>query len=239
MTRRLKGLLILLVLSAGLSAFIRYGRALWVPVYYSVVGRRTVEDVLEKTGFAAYNRLEPYIEKAGACYPPAGLTLIALKDRKKLELWFEQKDSPVFIRSYDILGASGRSGPKLQEGDFQVPEGIYRVTGLNPVSSYHLSMKLDYPNKFDREKARLDGRSDLGGDIFIHGSNASAGCLAMGDDAIEELFMLAADAGIANVKVIIAPVDMRSHAASVPADAPAWLPELYKTIKREIRRYDR
>jgi murein L,D-transpeptidase YafK len=55
-----------------------------------------------------------------------------------------------FIHSYLIRSGSGRLGPKLRSGDHQVPEGIYRVTGFNPKSRFYLSMRLDYPNEFDR-----------------------------------------------------------------------------------------
>ena len=51
---------------------------------------------------------------------------------------------------YPVLGASGVLGPKLKEGDRQVPEGVYRVPELNPNSDFHLSLRLDYPNEFDR-----------------------------------------------------------------------------------------
>lgn len=45
------------------------------------------------------------------------------------------------------------------EGDKQVPEGLYKIEGFNPNSSYHLSMKLNYPNAFDLQHANKEGRS--------------------------------------------------------------------------------
>ena len=57
-------------------------------------------------------------------------------------------------------------------------------------------MKLDYPNAFDRLHANAEGRTQPGSNIFIHGKAASIGCLAMGDAAIEELFLLVSDIGI-------------------------------------------
>ena len=47
---------------------------------------------------------------------------------------------------------------------------------------------------------------------MIHGSSVSVGCLAMGDPAIEELFVLAAETGLENIKVILSPVDFRTCA---------------------------
>jgi L,D-transpeptidase catalytic domain len=95
-------------------------------------------------------------------------------------VWVETSGQVVFIHSYSVLVASGHNGPKLREGDRQVPEGFYRITSLNPNSSYHLSIKLNYPNAFDQQHADEEGRDRLGGDIFIHGKAASIGCLAMG-----------------------------------------------------------
>ena len=112
-------------------------------------------------------------------------------------------------RRYAMTAGSGGPGPKLREGDGQIPEGFYRVESLNPNSLYHLSLRLDYPNGFDRARAREDGRERLGGDIMIHGSNRSVGCVAIGDEGIEEVFCCAAKAGVENVSVAIAPYDMR------------------------------
>ena len=72
-----------------------------------------------------------------------------------------------------------------------------------------LSMKINYPNTFDKAQARRERRDNLGGDIFIHGNHLSVGCLAIGDDAIEELFSLSYAVGLRNIKVIIAPNDLR------------------------------
>ena len=91
---------------------------------------------------------------------------------------------------------------------------------------------MNYPNAFDRERGNDDGRSDLGSDIMIHGSNASVGCLAMGDEAAEELFVLAADTGLKNIQLILTPVDFRI--ADLPTDLPdlpAWTEELYSQIR--------
>ena len=126
-------------------------------------------------------------------------------------------------------------GPKLKQGDRQVPEGIYHISRLNPNSNYHLSMKVDYPNQFDRDHAIDDGRTDLGGDIFIHGKAVSAGCLAMGDAAIEELFVLSAQVGTDNIRVIIAPSDPRLRPLDTTHPSlPLWTTELYEEITREI-----
>jgi len=140
-----------------------------------------------------------------------------------------------FLRSYSILAASGGPGPKLREGDRQVPEGIYPIELLNPNSSYHLSLRIGYPNEFDRAQAAKEGRKNLGGDIMIHGKSASIGCLAMGDEAAEDLFVLAADTGLQNIKVVLSPVDFRTGAV-IPkvVKLPDWTDGLYNQIKTEM-----
>lgn len=203
-------------------------RPIWVPIYQKVVGKQTVSDVLMKYESETNSRLKPFFQKAGIQYPPSQLTLLAIKDTKQLELWVTHENKQVYIRSYPILAASGVLGPKLKEGDKQVPEGIYSLAYLNPNSAFHLSMKLNYPNQFDLKNAQSEGRSEPGTNIFIHGKEVSIGCLAIGDEAIEELFILTTLVGKNSVSVAIAPSDPRKgdilHLAS---GKPDWVTELY------------
>jgi L,D-transpeptidase catalytic domain len=132
---------------------------------------------------------------------------------------------------------SGELGPKLREGDRQVPEGVYRITYLNPNSISHLSLALGYPNPFDRLHAEEDGRESaiLGGDIMIHGGARSVGCLAIGDQAAEDLFVLAADSDWEQAVVVVSPVDFRR--AALPADHrpdPEWVNRLYGWLRTEL-----
>jgi hypothetical protein len=198
-------------------------------------GQWTVEDILQAYGANVTGKLNYYFTKAKVSYPPREVTFIALKQEKKLELWARDNGEFRFIRDYYILASSGVAGPKLRQGDKQVPEGIYRIEGLNPNSYYHLSMKINYPNEFDISHAAQEGRADQGSDIFIHGKAASIGCLAMGDEAIEELFVLTAQVGAENVKVVIAPHDPRAYPLEADSEElPEWTPELYSIITREI-----
>src|SRR6185312_1007254 len=156
----------------------------------------TIAERLTQYGPAARARLHPYFQKQNLEYPPSQIAFIGLKEEKILEVYARSGTNEFKrIHSYPILAASGRVGPKLREGDRQVPEGIYGIESLNPNSRFHLSLRVDYPNAFDREQAARESRTNLGGDIMIHGSAVSVGCLAMGDEAAEDLFVLAADTG--------------------------------------------
>ena len=198
-----------------------------------VRGRRTVTDRLCQYGPDVRGRLQPNFGRIGVAYPPARVVLVGLKQEKQLEVWITDDVGPLKrLKSYPILGASGTLGPKLREGDRQVPEGVYRIESLNPNSLYHLALRVDYPNAFDKAKGALDGRQDLGGDIMIHGKTCSIGCLAMGDEAAEELFCLAADTGLQNITVIVSPIDLRvRELPSEMSECPPWAPELYGTIR--------
>jgi murein L,D-transpeptidase YafK len=202
-----------------------------------IAAARSVQDVLSRLGPRARARLLPSFNGAGVAYPPKRLALLAFKEERRLEVWAGGAPHAVFIRDYPVLAASGGPGPKLVQGDGQVPEGIHRVLWLNPNSRFHLSMKLDYPNAFDRRMAVSDGRTELGGDIFIHGNAVSIGCLAMGDEAIEELFVLAADTGVENVRVVIVPKDLRKG-EETSRSAP-WASELYRRLGAELRGFRR
>jgi hypothetical protein len=171
---------------------------------------------------------------------PAGfesVALVAVKDARTLELWARKPGSGwAKLRTYPFTAYSGVLGPKLREGDGQIPEGVYGVEYLNPNSSYHLSMKVDYPNAFDRARGKEDGRERLGGDIFIHGKAVTVGCIPIGDPAIEELFYFVATAGPEKVRVVIMPVDFRRDEAAPEIAGIGWEADLYAATRVELRR---
>lgn len=204
------------------------------PVLLPPHGTRTVGDVLAFYGPGADQRLWPYVQAAGVAYPPQALTLVGFKEEKRLEVWGQQQGIWVLLRTYPVLAASGVEGPKLREGDEQVPEGLYRIEALNPNSQFHLSMKVDYPNAYDRQQAAQEGRRKLGGDIFIHGHEVSTGCLAMGDPVIEELFVLVARVGIERVSVLLVPYDLRRPASGRPEPRQLWVRALYAELRRAL-----
>lgn len=113
------------------------------------------------------------------------------KEESELEVW-KAKDDGRFhhFKTYPICTWSGKLGPKQKQGDKQAPEGFYRVARrqMNPNSSYHLSFNLGYPNKFDRAHRRT------GKHLMVHGDCKSAGCYAMTDALVEEIYILAREA---------------------------------------------
>lgn len=221
-----------------IAGFNSQDRSFWVPVVNHDNGSLTVNDVVTRYGASARESLTIHFDAAGVNYPPSNITLLAIKDSAMLELWAGPDTNPTHIKDYPIRALSGNSGPKLREGDRQVPEGLYTISGLNPNSSYHLSMKLNYPNKFDLKHAQKEGREYPGTNIFIHGRASSIGCLAMGNEAIEELFIMAADVGRHNINVAIAPSDPRK-APLVPIDSLAWTVDLYEDLTDTFRSFQK
>lgn len=129
-------------------------------------------------------------------YPPDQVFFRIFKEDRgripgTLELWARTgSENFKLVKSYNICASSGVPGPKRRMGDGQSPEGFYEITQFNPVSNYHLSMRVNYPNKSDRI---LGGKKDLGGDIFIHGNCVTIGCIPMTDDFIDEIYIIALD----------------------------------------------
>lgn len=200
-----------------------------VPVIY------TAEDQIATYGAAARARLLPKFQAKGVAYPPQRLTLVVIKSTNELMLYAASADSTYkYICTYPVLAASGVLGPKLKEGDCQVPEGLYNLT-LEPNTPYHLALRLNYPNPTDWAHAKEDGREQPGSDILVHGSQCSIGCIAMGDPVSEELFVAAYDTADKNLPLIIAPVDFRTTAAPASnVTDPTWLPELYSQIQAAL-----
>jgi murein L,D-transpeptidase YafK len=131
----------------------------------------------------------------GFAYPPTAIFLRAFKREGALELWAKKRPTREaryeLVKTYKVCAASGRLGPKRQQGDEQVPEGFYYIDRFNPVSNFHLSLGINYPNESDK---RLGARGNLGGDIFIHGNCVSIGCMAIQDEQIKELYLIAIEA---------------------------------------------
>lgn len=198
-------------------------------------GTRTVKSVMDEISPFIVPILKKKFASVGSDYPPKNLMIFAFKEERRLEVWTKVLGAPKLVLTYPIRAASGSQGPKLMQGDYQVPEGIYKLHALNPNSSYHLSLRVNYPNSLDRAQAKKDGRTDLGGDIFVHGNSVSAGCLAMGDHAIEQLFTLAASVRPLRIPIIISPHDFREIPR--PFSNSGWLTSLYSAIEEELNKY--
>ena len=114
----------------------------------------------------------------------------SFKYDSKLEVWVKSEYTEKFhlFKTYKVCALAGTLGPKRMMGDFQVPEGLYYINEFNPRSNYHLSLGLNYPNASDKI---LSDSLQPGGDIYIHGSCVTTGCIPVNDDQIEELYVLA------------------------------------------------
>lgn len=105
------------------------------------------------------------------------------------------------LKSYPVGLGNEPTGHKQFEGDGKTPEGLYYLDRFNPRSSYHLSIGISYPDKRDKAYAAASNR-DAGGDIMIHGRGPdgnrlapqnpdwTAGCIAVTDDEIEDIYAM-------------------------------------------------
>lgn len=204
----------------------------WLAINLMPRPQYSVEDRLAAFGDAARARLLPHFLRAGVTYPPGRVVLVGLKTERRLQIYAGGRDGRLrFLRDHRILAAAGGPGPKLREGDRQVPEGLYRIGHLNPNSAAYVSLMIGYPNAFDRARARADMRTSLGGQIVIHGpTTGTAGCLAMSAPVVEELFTLIADAGVGNARIILSPRDFRRRKAPTRVARDQWNRALYARI---------
>jgi murein L,D-transpeptidase YafK len=153
----------------------------------------------------------------------------AFKEERELEVFLQKKDGTFeHLRTYPIAAASGELGPKLAEGDGQVPEGFYLSSqqSMKPDSAFHLAFNIGYPNAYDRAHGRT------GSYIMVHGSNVSIGCLAMTDEKIEEIYGLcqaALDAGQPFFRVHIFPFRMNEKRMQKAASSEHY--DFWKNLK--------
>lgn len=125
--------------------------------------------------------------------------ILILKSERKLYLQNNGKN----IKEYDMALGFTPVGNKEKEGDGKTPEGIYKISGRNPKSSYHLSLRISYPNEEDKKRAAKQGVNP-GGDIMIHGlpngmgmigkahllRDWTLGCVAVTNEEIKEIWDL-------------------------------------------------
>lgn len=173
-----------------------------IVVVRSLVALLVMIPVTAHADFASEHKKKPRVKKAfelkeaelrkhfaknDIAFPPRRLFIRIFKHEQVVEVWARGK-SWKLAKTYPVCSASGDLGPKRQQGDMQVPEGFYTIDRFNAWSSYHLSLGLTYPNRSDRI---LGKKGNLGGDIFIHGDCVSIGCVAITDDLIREVYVLA------------------------------------------------
>jgi murein L,D-transpeptidase YafK len=119
------------------------------------------------------------------------------KEESELEVWKQDAEGKfALLKTYPICRWSGELGPKIKEGDRQAPEGFYTITPgqMNPNSSYYLAFNLGFPNAYDKANDRT------GAFLMVHGDCSSAGCYAMTDEQIQEIYALGRDSFLGGQK---------------------------------------
>jgi murein L,D-transpeptidase YafK len=144
------------------------------------------------------------------------------KEESELEVWKVKDGRFQLFRTYPICSWSGGLGPKVQQGDRQAPEGFYTVSRgqLNPHSLYHLAFNIGFPNGYDQANGHT------GSALMVHGDCKSAGCYAMTDAYIEEIYILAREAfNAGQTKFHVQALPFRMTAANMKrhSDSP-WYP---------------
>jgi murein L,D-transpeptidase YafK len=134
--------------------------------------------------------LKKQFAKAGLTWPAKQIYIRSFKYDSQMEVWVRNSATEPYklFKTYKVCAMSGNLGPKRMEGDYQVPEGFYYINIFNPKSTYHLSLGLNYPNASDM---MLSDSIQPGGDIYIHGSCLTVGCIPIQNEQIEEVYLMA------------------------------------------------
>jgi murein L,D-transpeptidase YafK len=148
-----------------------------------------INDALKKKE----DTLMKQFEEKRLAWPARYIYIRSFKYDSQIEVWVKQNLEEKFslFKTYRVCAMAGSLGPKRMAGDYQVPEGFYYINEFNPKSNYHLSLGLNYPNASDKI---LSDSLMPGGDIYIHGSCVTTGCIPVNNEQIEELYILAAHA---------------------------------------------
>ncbi|WP_088311565.1 L,D-transpeptidase family protein [Novosphingobium sp. B 225] len=121
--------------------------------------------------------------------------IVIHKGAREMELWSGGK---LVHTMQGVALGNAPVGQKHFEGDGKTPEGRYAIDFRNGESSYHLSLRLSYPDAAATAFAKAQGRSP-GGEIYIHGQpnwlslgrlkgDWTQGCVAVSNQEIEALW---------------------------------------------------
>lgn len=115
------------------------------------------------------------------------------KQEHSLELYVKQDGMFKLANIYNICTFSGGLGPKVRMGDNKSPEGFYSadMSQMQPNSNYYKAINIGFPNAYDRANGYT------GKFLMIHGSCVSAGCYAMTNAYIKEIYSFV-DAALKN-----------------------------------------
>ena len=151
-----------------------------------------------------------------AASPPDGRVrlasprIVVLKGKRVLHLF----DGESLVRTYPLDLGTNPIGQKLRSGDNRTPLGSFRVISKNSNSPYYRFLGINYPDRAAVEAGLTRGlistgeasailnahdagrcpdwSTALGGGIGIHGRRLgrdwTAGCVALADEHVEELF---------------------------------------------------
>lgn len=160
--------------------------------------------------------LRRQFEAKGLAWPAKYIYIRSFKYDSQLEVWvkYSVNEKYTLFNTYKVCALAGSLGPKRMQGDYQVPEGFYYINEFNPRSMYHLSLGLNYPNVSDKI---LSDSLQPGGDIYIHGSCVTTGCIPITDKQIEDLYVLAMHAknqGQDFIPVHIFPISFKNKTSS-------------------------
>ena len=135
--------------------------------------------------------------------------ILVEKSDRKLSVFANSKE----LKTYRVALGRNPIGAKQEEGDNKTPEGVYKIDGRNAQSNFHLALHISFPSNEDNERAADRGVS-AGFDIMIHGirngfgwirafhrlHDWTAGCIALSDEEIEELWRVTPDGATVEIR---------------------------------------
>jgi hypothetical protein len=140
-----------------------------------------------------------------------------------LKFYILAGDRRVLFKVENRVILQSKAGPKLKEGDMKTPEGTYLLRSGTPESKYFISTHIDYENWSERKTLLSDGVPNrdtrkIGGEIKIHGTGGSDGCLSIPNT--EAALVAVWTEGARNRSIEIYPVEMTDEKLSKLVQGP-------------------
>ncbi|MBN1340615.1 MAG: L,D-transpeptidase [Bacteroidales bacterium] len=149
--------------------------------------------------FAAYTEWKEWADKTITASKKTGAYAIII-DKFSRECFLYHKGK--LKDRFNIELGANWIGDKKHKGDKSTPEGFYKIVTKKEgrKTKYHKALLIDYPNKEDKERFRINKKNgvigktaDPGGNIEIHGGGGKGadwteGCIALKNSDMDILF---------------------------------------------------
>lgn len=154
--------------------------------------------------------------------------LLIFKKEKVIEIW-DTTPNHQKINTFPFQYGSIQYGPKLTSEEAKIPEGFYQSIAIN-----ENEIQLDFPNDFDRKKAKADHRNLDKASFYIRPNPPTANQIGLNPSDFSALQKMLKNQPSTDIIILPHRLDKNRHFNSCTY-CPNWYLELYLALEKRMQ----